>query len=137
MKLNLITLATVPILVVVFAMRAGEIQWTPMRVAGVAIAALSMAMLVTARLQLGGSFSVRAKAHKLVTTGIYSRLRNPIYVSGALFLVGLTLFSGRWWLLCFMVVLIPLQAYRARKEARVLEAAFGEEYRQYRASTWF
>ena len=137
MKLNLMTLITVPIIIVVFALRAGEIQWTPMRVAGVVIAALSMAMLVAARLQLGGSFSIRAKAHKFVTTGIYARLRNPIYLSGELFLVGIAFLTGYLWLLLIMLVLIPVQTYRARKEARVLEEAFGEEYRSYRAQTWF
>ena len=46
--------------------------------------------------------------------------------------------SGRIvvWLLVF-VVLIPLQIWRARKESGVLEAAFGEQYRKYRAGTWF
>jgi protein-S-isoprenylcysteine O-methyltransferase Ste14 len=34
-------------------------------------------------------------------------------------------------------VLIPMQIVRARKEARVLEEKFGEEYRAYRARTWF
>jgi len=29
------------------------------------------------------------------------------------------------------------QTIRARREARVLEAAFGDEYREYRRKTWF
>jgi protein-S-isoprenylcysteine O-methyltransferase Ste14 len=40
------------------------------------------------------------------------------------------------WLLAFLIV-IPLQIWRARKESAVLEASFGEEYRRYRAGTWF
>ena len=40
------------------------------------------------------------------------------------------------WLPVF-VLLIPLQLWRARKESAVLEAAFGDEYRAYRAGTWF
>ena len=35
------------------------------------------------------------------------------------------------------VVLIPLQIWRAGKESAVLEAAFGDEYRKYKAGTWF
>jgi protein-S-isoprenylcysteine O-methyltransferase Ste14 len=38
------------------------------------------------------------------------------------------------WLL---VVLVPLQVHRARQEQQVLEAKFGEEYRQYKSRTWF
>ena len=34
-------------------------------------------------------------------------------------------------------VLIPLQIVRAKREARVLEEHFGEEYRAYRSQTWF
>jgi protein-S-isoprenylcysteine O-methyltransferase Ste14 len=34
-------------------------------------------------------------------------------------------------------VIAPVQVWRARKEAAVLEAKFGDEYRAYRASTWF
>ena len=40
------------------------------------------------------------------------------------------------WLLLFLLV-IPLQVWRSRKESSVLEAKFGDEYRKYRASTWF
>jgi protein-S-isoprenylcysteine O-methyltransferase Ste14 len=29
------------------------------------------------------------------------------------------------------------QTIRARREARVLEAAFGDAYREYRRKTWF
>jgi protein-S-isoprenylcysteine O-methyltransferase Ste14 len=35
------------------------------------------------------------------------------------------------------LVLIPLQIIRARREAAVLEAKFGDEYREYRKRTWF
>jgi protein-S-isoprenylcysteine O-methyltransferase Ste14 len=35
------------------------------------------------------------------------------------------------------VIIIPLQIFRARREAAVLEAKFGDEYREYRKRTWF
>jgi protein-S-isoprenylcysteine O-methyltransferase Ste14 len=35
------------------------------------------------------------------------------------------------------VAVIPVQVFRARKEARVLSEAFGEEYARYKAKTWF
>jgi protein-S-isoprenylcysteine O-methyltransferase Ste14 len=31
----------------------------------------------------------------------------------------------------------PIQVLRARKESKVLEEKFGDEYRQYKRSTWF
>jgi protein-S-isoprenylcysteine O-methyltransferase Ste14 len=86
---------------------------------------------------LGKSFSVRAKATALVTNGIYSRIRNPIYVSGILLFFGVFLMLGYPQMLLIFVVLIPLQVIRARREAAVLEAEFGDEYREYRKRTWF
>lgn len=90
-----------------------------------------------ARIQLGRSFSVRAKATELVTHGIYSKIRNPVYAFGTVLLVGFVLwFNKPIWLLA-LVVIVPLQIMRARKEAQVLEAKFGDAYRAYRAKTWF
>jgi len=107
-----------------------------MRVAGAIIGLPSFALLVLARVQLGGSFSVRAKAHALVTHGLYSRIRNPIYVFGGLAITGVFLFL-RPKLLWMLVAIILLQIYRARKEEQVLTAKFGDEYRAYKARTWF
>jgi protein-S-isoprenylcysteine O-methyltransferase Ste14 len=93
-------------------------------------------LLLIARIQLGGAFSIKAKAQKLVTTGLYSRIRNPIYVFGGLFVVGFSLYLGPIWLLLF-IVLIPVQIARARQEEKVLAEKFGEDYQRYKAKTWF
>ena len=78
-----------------------------------------------------------AQAKQLVTHGLYSRIRNPIYVFGSTFIAGLILLLGRpVWLLVFAVI-IPLQLWRAGKESQVLETEFGEAYRTYRVKTWF
>jgi len=90
-----------------------------------------------ARFELGSSLTVTAQAKQLVTRGFYSRIRNPIYFFASCTIAGLVLALGHpTWLLVF-VVGIPVQIWRARKEAQVLEAKFGEAYRAYRASTWF
>jgi protein-S-isoprenylcysteine O-methyltransferase Ste14 len=34
-------------------------------------------------------------------------------------------------------VIIPLQIYRARQEKQALASKFGDEYRAYKARTWF
>jgi protein-S-isoprenylcysteine O-methyltransferase Ste14 len=137
MKLNLITLAVALVAVVWLALHAGEVHWTAVKVAGAVIAGVSVVMLIVARLQLGASFSVSAQARKLVTTGLYAKIRNPIYVFGALIFVGLVMVTERWALLALIVVLVPMQIVRARKEEQVLAEAFGEEYARYKAGTWF
>ncbi len=108
-----------------------------MRSTGLLLALIGLAGVIVSRYTLGRSFSIAAKATALVTSGIYSRIRNPIYVSGIIFLAGIALIIGRPELLAILLVLIPMQIVRARREATVLEAKFGDAYREYRERTWF
>jgi protein-S-isoprenylcysteine O-methyltransferase Ste14 len=109
----------------------------PARWGGLALAVIGLSGVVLARRTLGRSFSVRAKATALVTAGIYSKIRNPIYVSGVVFLIGAAVMVWRLDFLLALLLIIPMQVLRARKESRVLEEEFGEEYREYRRQTWF
>ncbi len=111
--------------------------WDARHVIGMAIAAIGFPLWFTARLQLGKSFSVLPRAQALVTTGLYSRFRNPIYLFGGLAYAGLLIAWGRVVpLIVFFLLYPPYQFLRARKEAEVLEKTFGNEYRRYKASTW-
>lgn len=137
MKLNVATLAVVLGGLILFAVASRGMTWTPARIAGISIAAPALVLVVVARVQLGRAFSLRAKASLLVTTGLYSRIRNPIYVFSAMAIVGFIIFAGQlWWLLAFAAIL-PIQVFRGRNEARVLEEEFGDAYREYRQRTWF
>jgi protein-S-isoprenylcysteine O-methyltransferase Ste14 len=104
---------------------------------GLGLGLIGLGGVILARYMLGRSFSVAARATELVTNGIYSRIRNPIYVSGMVFLVGLLLIWQQPYLGIVLVALVPMQIIRARREARVLEDKFGDAYREYRARTWF
>lgn len=107
------------------------------RWAGLALALIGLGGVILSRFTLGRSFSVAPKATELVTNGIYSRIRNPIYVSGILFLTGILMIFQRPVLWIILPVIAILQITRARREAQVLEAKFGDAYRNYRAQTWF
>lgn len=104
---------------------------------GLALTIAAFLLWATARLQLGASFSVKPQAKALVTRGIYSRIRNPIYTFGLLWIVGLIFAVGHPAWLLILLALVPMQIVRAKREARVLEEKFGEEYRAYRDNTWF
>jgi len=104
---------------------------------GLLLGLIGLAGVILSRYTLGRSFSVAPKATALVTSGIYSRIRNPIYISGEIFMVGLVLMVGRRDLLIVPLALVPVQIVRARREAAVLEAKFGDAYREYRKRTWF
>ncbi len=123
------------LLVAAFVLTQGR-PWTAMRVAGVALMVPGFVLWGMAHVQLGDSFSVRAEARQLVTRGLYSRFRNPIYLFGGIGMAGVLLVIERpIWLLTFLV-LIPMQIVRSRREARVLEEKFGDEYREYARHTW-
>jgi protein-S-isoprenylcysteine O-methyltransferase Ste14 len=111
--------------------------WDLQRIIGTTLMLVGIVGIATARFQLGKSFSLTAKAHQLVTRGIYSKIRNPIYVSGAVMLAGFVLALHRPMLWLVFLALIVMQTLRARREAKVLEAAFGDAYREYRRNTWF
>jgi len=111
--------------------------WNMTRYLGTVLVAVGISFIAIARYQLRRSFSVKVEAHKLVTTGLYSKIRNPIYVFGIVMIAGMILILGRpvGWLV--LAAAIVGQTIRARREARVLEAAFGDGYREYRRRTWF
>jgi protein-S-isoprenylcysteine O-methyltransferase Ste14 len=108
-----------------------------MRSIGLVLGFIGLGGVMLSRYTLGKSFSIAAKATALVTRGIYSRVRNPIYIFGIIFLVGIALIIRRPMLLAFLIVIVPMQILRARREAKVLEEKFGDEYREYKKRTWF
>ena len=111
--------------------------WTWMQTVGICLMIPGFLLWLTAHIQLGTSFSLTPQARKLVTRGVYSKIRNPICIFSLVFLTGLALLVERPLLLALGAVIVPIQIVRARREAAVLEEKFGEEYRQYRARTWF
>ena len=112
-------------------------QWSVARWVGLAIAIPAAVLLFTARWQLGASFSVTPQARALVTHGVYSKIRNPIYVFSALMLLGVLMALQYRYAFLLLALLIPIQMVRAHQESKILEATFGDEYRKYRMGTWF
>ncbi|HVS89240.1 MAG TPA: isoprenylcysteine carboxylmethyltransferase family protein [Candidatus Acidoferrum sp.] len=110
--------------------------WTWMQTLGLCLVIPGFVLWLTAHVQLGKSFSLSAQARQLVMHGLYSRIRNPIYLFGSIVIAGFILFSGHPEYLLALIIVIPMQVLRARTESRVLEEKFGEEYRAYRQRTW-
>jgi protein-S-isoprenylcysteine O-methyltransferase Ste14 len=123
--------------VLVWFLIAWRTPWNAQRYIGTLLAVVGGSFIALARYQLGRSFSIKPEAHELVTSGLYSKIRNPIYVFGAVMITGLALVLQRPALWILVVVIVIAQTIRARREARVLEAAFGDAYREYRRKTWF
>ena len=111
---------------------------TPAWWAGLGLGLVAFSGWVTARVQLGSAFTVRPEARHLVESGLYSRLRHPIYLFGTLAYLGaLVAFQNAALLVAWLAFNIVVQGARIRREERVLAARFPEAYRAYRARTWF
>ena len=72
-----------------------------------------------------------------MTSGLYARIRHPIYVFGTLAFMLVLLSLQGWSALAIWAILIPIQVRRARREDAVLAEVFGDQYTTYRRSTWF
>lgn len=77
----------------------------------------------------------KTEKQKLVTAGVYSVVRHPLYLSGLLLLAGTNLYFGNsWsWLSTMLVLIVTL--YRIPVEEKQLETRFGQEYTDYKQKT--
>ena len=132
-----IAIALVVLLLYLFVPGVKEQPWTASRIAGAFLVILGYALVFTARIQLGTSFSVRPEAKELVTNGLYSRIRNPMYVFLDVLLFGLILVLHQYWLFVILAGLAIFQGLQARREAKLLHDKFGQVYVDYRNQTWF
>ena len=110
----------------------------PRAFAGVGLVALGAAGVRAAMRQFraaGTNIETDRPSETVVTTGLYARSRNPIYVSLALILVGLGLAVGRLWVLVLAVpFLLVLRFGVIAREERYLSRKFGEPYKAYTAT---
>ncbi len=104
------------------------VRWT-----GLALVVLGWVLSLGALAQLRGVENI----DHLVTNGLFSRLRHPMYTGFVLWIVGWATFHGAAAsLLPGLLGVVNVQHWR-RLEDRHLEAAYGDAYREYRKATWF
>jgi protein-S-isoprenylcysteine O-methyltransferase Ste14 len=132
-----IVVPVVILLLYLFVPGLKERPWTLLRIVGAVLAVVGYSMFVTARLQLGKSFSVTPQAKELVTFGLYSRIRNPIYVFVDVMIFGTILALHLYWLFALYPLLVTMHVFRARREGKVLQEKFGQAYLDYCNHTWF
>jgi protein-S-isoprenylcysteine O-methyltransferase Ste14 len=70
----------------------------------------------------------------LVTSGPYAVSRNPMYLGWALLQLGAGVVRGSWWMIAAVPAAAALVHREVRGEERTLDDAFGDEFRQYRAT---
>ncbi|MFP6637399.1 MAG: isoprenylcysteine carboxylmethyltransferase family protein [Nitrospinaceae bacterium] len=104
--------------------------------AGLSIGAIGVLLWIAAMWTLGSSLAVLPGTDQLVTKGVYRIFRHPVYLGIVLTLMGLFVACGSVLCLVYvLVVVIPLNIFRARAEEKVLLEQLGPAYQQYRDST--
>ena len=130
---KLITALPVGMVAVWMATRREE-PWTLMCLLGLLLILVGLGLLTLARIQCEKGSS---KQPGLVTRGVYSRVRHPIYLFSSVAFAGLLLYLNE---LQGILLLLPVQLvlfHRARREEQELEALYGDKYRRYKQQTWF
>ena len=105
---------------------------------GVAFVGVVIRALVVGYAPAGtsGRSTKRQKAATLNTTGLYSLTRNPLYFGNLVVAMGVVTASRSWEFLGFSFLLFLLYYERIISvEETFLEGRFGEEYRNWSAST--
>ena len=89
------------------------------------------------RLTLGDAATWAPLAKRLVTQGIYSKIRHPIYLGQALCAIGWVLIFESMLVRVIGLVIILITIIRAVLEERVLTKRFGKQYLEYKKRTLF
>jgi protein-S-isoprenylcysteine O-methyltransferase Ste14 len=73
---------------------------------------------------------------ELITTGIYSKIRNPMYLGFIIWIIGFPIFTQSLITLASSAIWMSHIIYWKILEERELEKKY-EEYREYKKKTWF
>jgi protein-S-isoprenylcysteine O-methyltransferase Ste14 len=106
---------------------------------GAALFLQALWLLWRSHADLAGSFSPGLqikKNHELVTTGVYEKIRHPMYAAHLLWAMAQLLLLQNWIVgPAFLVASIPLYVARIPREEEMMLDKFGEEYRRYAERT--
>lgn len=107
---------------------------------GTLVFAFSLWLFRRTHKDLGRNWSVSLdirETHKLITQGVYSKVRHPMYSAFWLWAIAQALLLPNWIAgFSGIVGFGTLFFGRVFEEERMMERAFGDEYRDYMRRTW-
>ena len=121
-----------------FSFAEYRLRLTPL-VAGIVCLAAGLWLFYRSHADLGTFWSVTLEVrenHRLITEGVYRRIRHPMYAALLLYSIGQILAVPNWiagpsYLFSFGI----LFAFRVRVEEQMMLDAFGDQYAAYIAKT--
>jgi protein-S-isoprenylcysteine O-methyltransferase Ste14 len=116
-----------------YPLRAGPL------VAGVLCFVLGLYLFYRSHADLGANWSITLEVreqHRLITNGVYRRIRHPMYAALLLYSVGQALVIPNWvagpsYLVAFAILFV----FRVQAEERMMLEQFGDDYAAYMART--
>jgi protein-S-isoprenylcysteine O-methyltransferase Ste14 len=105
----------------------------PLKIVGALLWAVALALYALALKALGKSWrtDTRSDSTQLITHGVFTWSRNPIYMSFLLINFGTFLLLGHLVFVLITIVAIVLLYRRIRREEKFLTATYGGAYRDY------
>lgn len=106
---------------------------------GVALVALGLGYAVRARRHLGANWSATVtlkQGHSLIRSGPYRHVRHPIYTGLLLAFAGSALALAQWRGLLALLLVTGSLWLKLRREERWLLQHFGDDYAEYRKTSW-
>ncbi len=115
------------------AIPRGETSTLQMGIGSVLVCAGTL-LAILALGRLGRSYSMMPEARKLVTSGFYSIVRHPMYLSEAVAIAGIIIQSLSLYTVALFTIHFWIQVQRMKNEERVLQKTF-PDYENYKART--
>jgi protein-S-isoprenylcysteine O-methyltransferase Ste14 len=111
----------------------GRMAFSGARVAGLAMAIPGLLLALAGLFQLRGVENI----DNLVTTGLYSRIRHPMYIGFILWILGWGIASGAIVSFALGLAAVANIILWRHWEETDLQARYGQVYVVYRRQTWF
>ncbi|KZL92738.1 methyltransferase family protein [Clostridium magnum] len=104
---------------------------------------MQMSIIGTSVLVLGAFLCIKAvktsklfkhiRNNKLITTGVFAWVRNPLYTGITLIIIGFIFWENNLFLLPLIIIYWGVMTLLVKKEEEVMEKIFGEEYLAYKS----
>ena len=132
--LTVIVLPVLYLLTPLFSFADYALSWK-LRILGSGVIAFSLLLFWRSHADLGTNWSPSLEIrrdHRLITRGVYSRVRHPMYTSIWLWCLGQGLMLPNWFIAWAPLVCFSLMYFRRiRREEQIMRDRFGAEYDAY------